>query len=459
MTDKSIENKIRIFKIRFMFSRYKFHLRFLVAPFFVSFGLLDYWYQPEKISIWISYRLVLLVVVWALFIPIVKYRKLRNLIQAHLAFITILACNIINIMIYQSGGYASKYFIGVILCAVAGIQLFKLNKKYSFIVQIFAYLPSIFILLSTQPPSELKNSVIQSLFFVGMAILSYIFGSSDEENTSLLIQIRQKMKIEIQRLNKTEMLKKFFPLIVRNEIEANPEAIIKKRKMKSMVVGFADISNSTMIANSIALEQDWALKEKFLEAATSLALKNELVVLTHLGDGFLFLVNYVNKDAWQENLIFFYLNLTKEYEKIYSSTVGISGSIKSGVKFGLARGDIMLGFLGSDQAYFTAIGPTVNLASRVCSKAVGSELVVTDEVWKDLEAFAGALSHQRIQSSELRGFDNKWELVKISAARANVLSSGIKCNDCNGEMVLGVNSDEVIDYVCNSCGQPKPEAA
>ncbi len=459
MIEESVENKIRVFKTRFMFSRYKFQLRFLVAPFFVLFGLLDYWYQPEKVATWVAYRLIFFAAVWLLFIPIVKYRKHRRLIQIHLAIITALACNIINVMIYQSGGYSSKYFIGVILCAVAGSQLFKLNKSYSFAVQVLAYAPTIWILIHTSPGSELKNSIIQALFFVGMAILSYIFGSSDEDNTSILIKIRQKMKVEIQRLNKTEMLKRFFPLVVRNEIESNPDAVTKKRKMANMVVGFADISNSTQIANSIELELDWSLKEKFLEAATSLALKNDLVVLTHLGDGFLFLANYVNKEVWQENLIHFFLNLTKEYEKIYASSVGISGSIRSGVKFGLARGDIMLGFLGSDQAYFTATGPTVNLAARVCSKAVGSELMVTSELWRDLESFTGALSNQRMPATELKGFNNKWELIRISVVNSKTQSGVLKCHVCSSTMALDLNASGFLDYICKLCPGIKDNVA
>ncbi|MFZ3231489.1 MAG: adenylate/guanylate cyclase domain-containing protein [Pseudobdellovibrio sp.] len=449
--DIAITKKIRNFKNRYIFSRYKFHLRKLVAPFFVSFSIVDYCYSPENIAKWFSYRLLFFIFVWLTFIPFVKSRKCRNYIQAYVSLITILACNIVNVMVYQSGGYFSRYYVGVILCAVAGIQLFKLNKIYSFIVQGLAYAPLIAILILTAPSDQLRLGIIQSLFFVGMAILSYIFGSSDEDNLSMLIKMKQKMKVEIERLNKTEMLKKFFPSVVRKEIESNPDIIGKKKKVCDVVVGFADISNSTQIANSIELEMDWVLKEKFLEAATAQALKNDLVVLTHLGDGFLFLANYVNKEVWQENLVTFFRSLIRDYQKIYASTVGVSGSIKSGIKFGLAKGDVMIGFLGSDQAYFTAIGPTVNLASRFCSKANSNELVVTEELWDDLSAFTGSLSFEHIGNNELKGFDKKWELVRISSLNKSNLIFQNKCTTCNATLVLEENQDGLLDYICTSC--------
>ncbi len=451
--DVNVSDKIDLFKSRFIFSRYRFHLRKLVGPFFFSFVLLDYWYMPENALRWGIYRAIYLVIILVGFIPIVKYRKVRLQLEKISCLVTVLACNVVNLMIYESGGYSSKYFIGVILCAVAGTQLFKQNRFYGFVTQAFSFIPLIFITLSSVDVGvDLKNAIIQSLFLIGMAVLTYIFGSSEDSNTAVLLKIKDKMRRELEKMQKTENLKRFFPIVIRNEIENNPSVIGKKKKMKNIIIGFADIVNSTQIANKIDIELDWELKENFLEAATALALKNDLVVLTHLGDGFLFVVNYMESESWQDNLFSFYSGLTREYERIYSNIVGISGSVKSGVKFGLARGDVIIGFLGKDQAYFTAVGPTVNLASRVCSKATGDELIVTEDLWVDLAAFAGGLTSTRIDNSELKGFSSTWTLVRISKLKSgDAAAIASLCEDCGAEMKLEEGRDGILDYVCSKC--------
>ena len=451
----SIEKQIQLAHRRFVFSRFRKHLVFLVSPIFVLFSLVDYLYKPELFKDWLLLRLGFLAFVFFIYLNLNK-RFFKRRILFFCAACIVFAANIVNIMIYQSGGLASIYSTGVILCTVAGLQLFKFNRFSSSVIQLFCYMPTVVLLMTSYKDSQFNIALIQSMFLLGMVLLSYVYGSSDDKNVEFLARMREKTRAEIIKLNKTERLKKFFPAVIRKQIEDNPDSIERKRRIKNLIVGFADMTNSTKIANMVNLDKDWQLKEEFLESATNLALKNDLVVLTHIGDGFLFLANYVNQEEWQNNTISFFRDLVSSYEKIFANLTGLSGQVESGIKFGLARGEVILGFLGSDQSYFTAIGPTVNLASRVCAAAKNNEMVVTKDLWNDLSGLIGEFHLHENFYTELKGFNGQIELFRISKKfSAEQLRVGPSCEQCKQELRLINNSDGYLDYVCTNCESAK----
>ena len=447
----SLKKRILLGHKRFVFSRFRKQLFYVLSPIFVFFSLVDYFYKPELFQDWFFYRLIFLFAVSVAYFNL-KRAIIKNNILFVSASLIVLASNLVNVMIYQSGGFSSIYPTGVILCTVAGLQLFKFNRFISVLIQLFCYLPTVVLLMTSYKENQFNSAVIQSLFLVGMILLSYVYGSSDDKNVEFLARMSEKMRTEIVKLNKTEKLKKFFPSIIRKQIEDNPDSIERKRKIGRLIVGFADMTNSTRIANMIDLDQDWQLKEEFLEAATNLALKNDLVVLTHMGDGFLFLANYVNKEEWQSNTISFFRDLVQSYEKIFASLIGLSGQVESGVKFGLARGEVILGFLGSDQSYFTAIGPAVNLASRVCGTANNNELVVTKDLWDELSGLIGEFHLHENFFTELKGFNGQIELFRISKKfSTKQLDADAVCFSCKQSLKLTQNSEGYLDYVCTNC--------
>lgn len=442
--------KVKKTRKRFIFNRQRTYMRFLVGPVFLAFSFVDYIYQSKYFYSWTACRLIFFLYVWGSFYYLSKKSLLRKYIEWNAVFLVVLASSIVNLMIYQSGGYESRYTMGTILCVITGINIFKLNKFYGGIAQSLSYIPAIIIVLLSASSNNFKDASIVAVFYVGMFLLSFILGQSDEAYVNEQLIVKSKMKKEIDKLNKSEMLKKHFPAIVRLEIEKNPESVAKKREVENLIIGFADISNSTAIANRISLDVDWALKEKFLDSATKNALANQMVVLTHMGDGFLFLVNYVTSENWQENLIAFFKTLTEDYEKLYANIIGISGQIESGIKFGVSKGSAIVGFLGEDQSYFTAIGASVNLASRLCSKAGLNQVVITAELYEELSAFLNDFSCSRSAES-LKGFSGIREVITFFRTKKMQNNNDVICPLCKKSMSIGKNTEGYLDYICLNC--------
>lgn len=337
---------------RHVFSRFRDHIRYGASFVYLSFSLFDYLYSPEHFKVWIVLRILWVVMINGFFYFAFKFKKIRNESHILASLALIGACWPIAYMIYQTGGSGSLYSTGLILCGTTGLQVFRLRKRQALVTLSLAFIPTIFVYFYDATYFNLTNVVIQSGFLIGMIILSYIYGSSEETYDTRWLKYKELTKEELNRLNKTEILKNHFPKMIRDQFEKNPSSIYHKKELKRAVVGFADIVASTKIANEVSLDIDWELKEKFLEAATTRAMSSGMVVLTHLGDGFLFLANYDDNSNWNYNLISFYEALVRDFKQISQSYLAANSEIETGVKFGVSMGPIIVGFLGKKSKLF-----------------------------------------------------------------------------------------------------------
>jgi class 3 adenylate cyclase len=189
--------------------------------------------------------------------------------------------------------------------------------------------------------------------------------------------------------------------------------------MEDAVVGIVDIVGSTQISYSVDLTADFLLKQEFLSEAARLARKHDIIILNHTGDGFLFLANYGSKREWRTNLVGFYGALTARFDELLTSTRLDSGrALDSGLRFGISRGNVILGCLGSSPATFTAVGRDVNLAARLAAAAAKNEIVFNVSVWEEVagEFHAGP---QVTRQYEFKGCAGMINAVHVSRERIN----------------------------------------
>lgn len=441
-----LESAIRKSSQRHILSRLRTHIRFMAAPVYLSFAICDYIYRPDLALNWFYLRCLFALSTFVVVILVVRLPVVRQNIEWVAAGLIAFSSILIDIMISQSGGYKSLYTTGLILCTTTGLQIFRLRKWPSLFALTLSYIPAAIIILTTVPAGEIHLAVIQSSFLIGMTILSIIYGKSDEQVDKFWAKSRQIANAEIERHQRTEILKRHFPKIIRDEFERNPNGTVGKKLVENAVVGFADIVASSSLANKIPLEVDWQLKERFLEAATRRAIESEMVVLTHLGDGFLFLANYSGSTQWNYNLMSFYQNLVRDFDTIMFDLQLEAHGIQSGVKFGVSSGPAMVGFLGRDQAYFTAIGPDVNLAARLCSEAEPNKIVVSSRVWYSIRSLLVGWDFRNAIYQNLKGFE-----IDISAVHISPRLSGrndLVCAVCSSTMALIQTEDGFLDYRC-----------
>jgi class 3 adenylate cyclase len=442
-----VENS-KTFSRAHIFNRSRQQIRKLATPVYLGFSAVDYIYAPEFFKKWFYLRLFFFAYVFVLFFLVAKLKILRTKIEFCAISIIAMASFLISIMIYDFRGVNSHYTAGLIMATIFGIQLFKLSRLHAFIAQVLSFAPTILVFILTSDKGEFTLVFVQSSFLIGMALITYIYGTSDDEVQKTWSKFKKNTIIEIEQYRRTEVLKNHFPKAIRDSFARNPEDIRKKKLIPDAVIGFADIVASSKISNVIELPKEWELKEEFLECATKRAMESNMVVLSHLGDGFMFLANFTESSSWSYNLVTFYENLILDYQKIWRNLgKGIEG-IESGVKFGVSSGPILVGFIGKQQSYYSAVGSDVNLAARLCSQANPNEMVVSSRVWYGIKTILNGWSVDRRIYNTLKGFSYEVPAVHISS---RLIGKEVRLCEVCGLTIALVKTDEgFIDFRCAS---------
>ena len=151
---------------------------------------------------------------------------------------------------------------------------------------------------------------------------------------------------------------------------------------KTITVMFTDIRDFTGASETLSPEEVVETLNQYLDLQTRVIHTFNGVVDKFLGDGIMsiFSSDDMAFDAVstackiQEGIVL----LNKERSRLKETTFSVG--------IGVAVGSTFLGSIGSrDRMDYTAIGDTVNLASRLCSVAGPNEILVTEEVAQRLD--------------------------------------------------------------------------
>src|SRR6195256_1205847 len=176
---------------------------------------------------------------------------------------------------------------------------------------------------------------------------------------------------------------RFLPEYVVKQMLENPESFKLGGVLQTITILFADIRGFTRISEHAAPEKIVQLLNKYFSAMTDIIFAHGGTLDKYLGDGLMALFgaptttpedasNALNAAvAMQRRLLGINLELRQE------------GFPEVGVGMGLHTGEVTVGYIGSERrSEYTAIGDTVNTASRLESNCRGGEILVSDATAK-----------------------------------------------------------------------------
>lgn len=190
---------------------------------------------------------------------------------------------------------------------------------------------------------------------------------------------------EIARANYS----RFMPEYVVNQILQNPDSFRLGGVNQKITVLFADIRGFTLLAENENPERIVELLNRYFTTMSELIFEHGGTLDKYIGDGLMAIfgaptVSPMDATNAIKCAVAMQKNLVELNEKLRAE-----GYQEIGVGIGLHTGIATVGYIGSDKrSEYTAIGDTVNLASRLESLAASGEILITEATAKEsLESF------------------------------------------------------------------------
>ncbi len=171
---------------------------------------------------------------------------------------------------------------------------------------------------------------------------------------------------------------------------------------------FTDIRGFTSFSEKHAPEEVIEALNLYLDLQTQIIQNHKGVVDKFLGDG---IMSIFTGERHTENAVEAAIHIQRELMKMNSRRRNWENHVLE-VGIGISAGDVVLGSIGSqDRMDYTAIGDTVNLASRICGVAGPGQIMVTEEV---VEHLAGKYKSQSEGKLPIKGKQNQGPVYRVS---------------------------------------------
>jgi adenylate cyclase len=186
-----------------------------------------------------------------------------------------------------------------------------------------------------------------------------------------------------ERLAKEEVARanysRFLPEYVVKQMLENPDSFKLGGVTQTITVLFADIRGFTRISEHAAPEKIVGLLNRYFSAMTDIIFAHGGTLDKYLGDGMMALFGaptVTPKDA--ANAMAAAVAMQRRMLSI-NDELRAEGFPEIGVGIGLHTGEVIVGYIGSERrSEYTAIGDTVNTASRLESNAKAGEILVSE---------------------------------------------------------------------------------
>ena len=162
---------------------------------------------------------------------------------------------------------------------------------------------------------------------------------------------------------------------------------VKKRKQISIstTILFADLRGYTNLSQEIEPSKVNELLHCFYDQCSTAVWEREGIINKFIGDAVLAIFNFplIRKDHVIK-AVKAATELQKNCQHL-KEQLGIDSKHSLGVGIGIHTGECFLGEVGTSYKDFTAIGPVVNLASRLQGAAGSGEILVTEDVFNQVK--------------------------------------------------------------------------
>ena len=203
--------------------------------------------------------------------------------------------------------------------------------------------------------------------------------------------------------------------MIRRVLGGGEEKIaLSEARVVEVVVLESDIRGFTALSENLSPSETISLINRYIELQAQQILAYGGSIDKYMGDAVL--VIFEGERAAQRSLAC--------ARDILNEVRALNGRLNESIQIGigLSAGSVVMGNMGCEaRMEHTVIGPTVNLAARLCSAAYGGELVVQEKLVEEIQVsepeLFSALSHR--EEIAVKGFSSE---ISVRRASQKLLS-------------------------------------
>lgn len=158
--------------------------------------------------------------------------------------------------------------------------------------------------------------------------------------------------------------------------------VMKQKQIAvSTTILFADIRGYTSLSQELQASKLNEVLHCFYDHCSAAVWEGDGIINKFIGDAVLAIFNFpLVRKGHVQNAVRAAIRLQKSCQNL-KAEAGLSNEQELGVGIGIHTGESFMGEVGTTYKDFTAIGPVVNLASRLQGAAGAGEILVTKDVY------------------------------------------------------------------------------
>jgi adenylate cyclase len=222
------------------------------------------------------------------------------------------------------------------------------------------------------------------------------FSTFSEDDLELISAVAAQTAVTVEtvkghrRLAREEVARanysRFMPEYVVKQLLENPDSFRLGGVNQTITVLFADIRGFTSLAESESPEKVVSLLNRYFTAMSEIIFARGGTLDKYIGDELMAIFGAPTASPHDaDNAIQTAIDMQKRMESL-NKELKAEGFNPIEIGIGLNTGVATVGYIGSEQrSEYTAIGDTVNLASRLQSNAKGSQILISEATAKAAE--------------------------------------------------------------------------
>lgn len=395
-----------------------FHRR-LTLLFWVGFVLfplffcLDYVVVKEHFKLFLFYRILVCISLLALLFVHSRLGSKNHLFV--ISVIGLVCCGAaISMMIVQTGGYDSFYYVGMICILVAFTSILPLNLYQSLVSSVLAYLIYVIpVLLFSQATSD--NLLIffnNNFFFLFFFIVGVVRSNEGYKSRKIEFKLRKDLEYYYG------LLSMYVPPQVTETIYNGEIDSVTKHHRRKLTFFFSDIKDFTSMTDGMEPEDMAKLLNEYFSEMDEIINEYNGTLAQVTGDSLLVFFGAPEKTNDKDHALrclYMAIDMQKKMKVIQKKwfAVGIDETfmIRCGINTGMAT----VGSFGSSmRKLYTAHGMQVNIAARLEQACEPGSILISHSTW--------ALVNDEISSTEkspinVKGYHKPVRIYKITLRR------------------------------------------